>query len=249
MIRKSLQSRASSRATMRPEDNYDTEEEEEDRAASLRTDWKAYEADIQRNKSVLMRSHPGVDRARIQNRGGPSRPPPQSFGSSSSNPYSPISPTSTNSATSPASPGFTALESPASPSHTLLPALSARATLGDDLAIVTLTHVAGISLADPRCNEESGSVEKNKLKNRIIIRDLVVEVLNLELARAGFAHLPAQSLPSTADFVELLLTTDDKSLLEANHAQGLSKGGAEIPSANTNDTGLENILNRVGQRT
>lgn len=106
MIRKSLQSRASSRATMRPEDNYDTEEEEEDRATSLRTDWKAYEADIQRNKSTLMRSHPGVDRARIQNRGGSSRPPPQSFGSSSSNSYSPISPTSTNSATSPASPGI-----------------------------------------------------------------------------------------------------------------------------------------------
>jgi hypothetical protein len=105
IIRKSLQSRASSRATMRPEDNYDTEEEDEDRATSLRTDWKAYEADIQRNKSTLMRSHPGVDRARIQNRGGSSRPPPQSFGSSSSNPYSPISPTSTNSTTSPASPG------------------------------------------------------------------------------------------------------------------------------------------------
>ncbi|KAM0225804.1 hypothetical protein ACHAQD_000763 [Fusarium lateritium] len=87
IIRKSLQSRASSQATMRPEDNYDTEEEEEDRAASLRTDWKAYEANIQRNKSTLMRTHPGVDRARIQNGGGSSRPPPPSFGSSSSNPY------------------------------------------------------------------------------------------------------------------------------------------------------------------
>jgi hypothetical protein len=107
MIRKSLQSRASSRATGRPgDDNYDTEEE--DSSTSLRTDWKAYEADIQRNKSTLMRSHPGVDRTRIQTRGGSSssRPQPQSFLSSSTNPYSPTSPTSTISTPSPASPGI-----------------------------------------------------------------------------------------------------------------------------------------------
>ncbi|KAJ4271955.1 hypothetical protein NW762_000664 [Fusarium torreyae] len=107
IIRKSLQSRASSRATMRTEDlNYDTEEEE--RNTSLRTDWKAYEADIQRNKSTLMRSHPGVDRARIQTRAGSSssRPQSHSFGSSSTNPYSPISPTSSNTSTSPASPAI-----------------------------------------------------------------------------------------------------------------------------------------------
>lgn len=106
IIRKSLQSRASSRATTRPEDEtYDTEEE--DSSTSLRTDWKAYEADIQRNKSTLMRCHPGVDRARIQTRAGSSssRPQPQSFGSSSTNPYSPISPTTSNSTPSPASPG------------------------------------------------------------------------------------------------------------------------------------------------
>ena len=107
MIRKSLKSRVSSRATGRPEDeNYDTEEE--DSNTSLRTDWKAYEADIQRNKSTLMRSHPGVDRTRIQTRGGSSssRPLPQSFGSSSTNPYSPTSPTSTISTPNPASPGI-----------------------------------------------------------------------------------------------------------------------------------------------
>lgn len=109
MIRKSLQSRTSSRTTTRPEDNnYDTEEEDSGTSTSLRTDWKAYEADIQRNKSTLMRSHPGVDRARIQTRAGSSssRPPPQSFGSSSMNPYSPVSPTISESTSSPASPGF-----------------------------------------------------------------------------------------------------------------------------------------------
>ncbi|KAF4962699.1 hypothetical protein FSARC_9260 [Fusarium sarcochroum] len=109
IIRKSLQSRASSRATMRTDDfNYDTEEEEEERNTNLRTDWKAYEADIQRNKSTLMRSHPGVDRARVQTRAGSSsnRPQPQSFGSSSTNSYSPISPTSSNTPTSPASPAI-----------------------------------------------------------------------------------------------------------------------------------------------
>ncbi|KAF4455003.1 hypothetical protein F53441_2564 [Fusarium austroafricanum] len=98
IIRKSLQSRASSRATVRDEDHNDTEEE--DRSTGLRTDWKAYEADIQRNKSTLMRSHPGVDRSRIQARAGSSsRPQPQSFSSSSTNPYSSISPTTSNATT------------------------------------------------------------------------------------------------------------------------------------------------------
>ncbi|CEI64263.1 hypothetical protein FVEN_g11113 [Fusarium venenatum] len=108
MIRKSLQSRTSSRTTARPEDNNNYDTEEEDSSTSLRTDWKAYEADIQRNKSTLMRSHPGVDRARIQTRAGSSssRPQPQSFGSSSTNPYSPTSPTMSESTSSPASPGF-----------------------------------------------------------------------------------------------------------------------------------------------
>ncbi|OBS26661.1 hypothetical protein FPOA_00603 [Fusarium poae] len=108
MIRKSLQSRASSRTTARPEDNNNYETEEEDSSTSLRTDWKAYEADIQRNKSTLMRSHPGVDRTRIQTRAGSSssRPLPQSFGSSSTNPYSPTSPTMSDSMSSPVSPGF-----------------------------------------------------------------------------------------------------------------------------------------------
>ncbi|KAF5544091.1 hypothetical protein FMEXI_6727 [Fusarium mexicanum] len=104
IIRKSLQSRASSRATVRQEDGDDTEEE--DRNTSLRTDWKAYEADIQRNKSTLMRRHPGVDRSRIQTHAGSSssRPQPQSFSSSSTSPYSPPSPTTSTSTTSPASP-------------------------------------------------------------------------------------------------------------------------------------------------
>jgi hypothetical protein len=108
MIRKSLQSRASSRTTGRPQDNDNYDTEEEDSSTSLRTDWKAYEADIQRNKSTLMRCHPGVDRTRIQTRAGSSssRPQPQSFGSSSTNPYSPISPTMSDSTSSPASPGF-----------------------------------------------------------------------------------------------------------------------------------------------
>ncbi|KAF5021822.1 hypothetical protein F66182_6115 [Fusarium sp. NRRL 66182] len=103
MIRKSLQSRASSRATMRPDEyNYDTEEEDDSK--SLRTDWKAYEADIQRNKSVLMRSHPGVDRTRAAGSSS-QRPQPQSFESSSTNPHSPTSPTPSSTPTSPASPG------------------------------------------------------------------------------------------------------------------------------------------------
>ncbi|RGP79745.1 hypothetical protein FLONG3_2189 [Fusarium longipes] len=52
IIRKSLQSRTSSRVAVRPEDNnYETEED--DSSTSLRTDWKAYEADIQRNKSMI----------------------------------------------------------------------------------------------------------------------------------------------------------------------------------------------------
>ncbi|KAF4983252.1 hypothetical protein FZEAL_1290 [Fusarium zealandicum] len=97
MIRKSLQSRASSRATDRVPDEFlndhsDDDEEEEERNPSLKKDWKAYEADIQRNRSTLMRSHPGVKRPTAQSRAGSSsskRPPPYSFGSSSTSPRSP----------------------------------------------------------------------------------------------------------------------------------------------------------------
>ncbi|KAI6761627.1 hypothetical protein HG531_002180 [Fusarium graminearum] len=245
MIRKSLQSRTSSRTTTRPEDNnYDTEEEDSGTSTSLRTDWKAYEADIQRNKSTLMRSHPGVDRARIQTR-------------------------------------LATLESPASSSHALLPAQATRAALSDDLAVVSLAHVAGVSLADTGCDKESGGVEKDKLKDGVVVRELVMqnsgqdlcvlrrllargdcvegmgaqakvarvhsEVFNLELSRAGLVDLPAQGVASTADFVEILLTTNDEGFLETSHAQRLSKGRTKISSANTNDTSLENILDRVSQ--
>lgn len=108
MIRKSLASRASSRTTTRvsqgkapqEEDEKDDSEEdsEEDRPTnkhnqdSLKTDWKAYEADLQRNRSVLIRRHPGVDR---------------SGGSSSKAPLSPITATSPTSPTSHMSPPFT----------------------------------------------------------------------------------------------------------------------------------------------
>ncbi|RSM16408.1 hypothetical protein CEP52_000006 [Fusarium oligoseptatum] len=51
MIRKSLQSRASSRATDRAREDYeDGDTEEEERNPGLKSDWKAYEADIQRNR-------------------------------------------------------------------------------------------------------------------------------------------------------------------------------------------------------
>lgn len=48
----------------------------------------------------------------------------------------------------PLSPGLAALEGPASSSDTLFPALPTRAALSDDLAVIPLTHVAGIGLAD-----------------------------------------------------------------------------------------------------
>ncbi|KAJ3523161.1 hypothetical protein NM208_g12559 [Fusarium decemcellulare] len=105
MIRKSLQSRASSRATDRICDEFENDgcdTEEEDRNPGLKSDWKAYEADIQRNRSTLMRSHPGVDRSgRV--RAGPSsrRPQRYSYGSSSTGPQSP---TLSSTPGSPASP-------------------------------------------------------------------------------------------------------------------------------------------------
>ncbi|KAI8718939.1 hypothetical protein NCS52_00674000 [Fusarium sp. LHS14.1] len=100
MIRKSLQSRASSRATDRVEfEDGDTEEEEHN--PGLKSDWKAYEADIQRNRSKLMRIHPGVDRSRA--RAGSSSKRPQPYPSSSANPQSP---TLSITPESPASPGI-----------------------------------------------------------------------------------------------------------------------------------------------
>lgn len=102
MIRKSLQSRASSRATDRVEfDDGDTEEEE--RNPGLKSDWKAYEADIQRNRSKLMRIHPGVDRSRARAGSSSKRPQPYPFPSSSANPQSP---TLSITPESPASPGI-----------------------------------------------------------------------------------------------------------------------------------------------
>ncbi|KAH7171030.1 hypothetical protein EDB81DRAFT_188105 [Dactylonectria macrodidyma] len=128
MIRKSLASRASSRTTDRvgkgkvpveddededDEEKDDDEEEEEEhtdrhRPGGLKTDWKAYEADLQRNRSVLIRRHPGVDR---------------SGGGSSTTPLSPItatSPTSPTSQTSLISPTFSLSPrpSPAPRQHT-----------------------------------------------------------------------------------------------------------------------------------
>ncbi|KAM5355926.1 hypothetical protein ACJ41O_002572 [Fusarium nematophilum] len=109
MIRKSLQSRASSRATDRARDEFSPDQyndsEEEERNPGLKSDWKAYEADLQRNRSTLIRSHPGVDRAAARTHGGPSsrRPQPYSYGSSSTNPRSP---TLSSTPESPVSPGI-----------------------------------------------------------------------------------------------------------------------------------------------
>ncbi|KAM0427536.1 hypothetical protein ACHAPT_007496 [Fusarium lateritium] len=102
MIRKSLQSRASSRATDRyDDDGGDTEEEE--RNPGLKNDWKAYEADIQRNRSKLMRIHPGVDRSGARAGSSSKKPQPYPFPSSSANPQSP---TLSSTPESPASPGI-----------------------------------------------------------------------------------------------------------------------------------------------
>ncbi|KAH7163144.1 hypothetical protein B0J13DRAFT_30686 [Dactylonectria estremocensis] len=121
MIRKSLASRASSRTTNRgskgkapmedgdeeeDEEKDDDEEDEEEPArgrhpAGLKTDWKAYEADLQRNRSVLIRRHPGVDR---------------SGGGSSMTPLSPIIATTPTSPTSPTSLISPTISSPPRPS-------------------------------------------------------------------------------------------------------------------------------------
>ncbi|KAK7422615.1 hypothetical protein QQZ08_009421 [Neonectria magnoliae] len=105
MIRKSLASRASSRTTTTTrkskgkgpleaegmDDDDDTEKLDNERISdSLKTDWKAYEADLQRNRSVLIRRHPGVDRSNIDG--------------SVTTPLSPLSPISPTSPTSPTSP-------------------------------------------------------------------------------------------------------------------------------------------------
>ncbi|KAF7544751.1 hypothetical protein G7Z17_g9694 [Cylindrodendrum hubeiense] len=115
MIRKSLASRASSRTTNRvskgkapqrdgdDDDDDDDDEDDEEQPVnnrkpnSLKTDWKAYEADLQRNRSVLIRRHPGVDR---------------SAGGSSTTPLSPISATSPTSPTSLMSSTFSASPRP-----------------------------------------------------------------------------------------------------------------------------------------
>ncbi|RSL49233.1 hypothetical protein CEP54_012514 [Fusarium duplospermum] len=102
MIRKSLQSRASSRATDRVREDFDDgDTEEEERNPGLKSDWKAYEADIQRNRSKLMRCHPGVDRSRARAGSSSKRPQPYPSPSSSANPQSP---TLSSTPESPASP-------------------------------------------------------------------------------------------------------------------------------------------------
>lgn len=104
MIRKSLQSRTSSRATDRMTEAYDDgDTEEEERNPGLKSDWKAYEADIQRNRSRLMRIHPGVDRSRARAGSSSKRPQPYPCPSSSANPQSP---TLSITPESPASPGI-----------------------------------------------------------------------------------------------------------------------------------------------
>jgi hypothetical protein len=105
MIRKSLASRASSRTTamdkgkgIAPLEDDDTngidDDSEEDidderNPASLKSDWKAYEADLQRNRSVLIRRHPGIDR---------------SSASASTAPLTPISSTPSTTPTTPMTP-------------------------------------------------------------------------------------------------------------------------------------------------
>ncbi|RSL76704.1 hypothetical protein CEP51_009719 [Fusarium floridanum] len=106
MIRKSLQSRASSRATDRVTEDYeDGDTEEEERNPGLKSDWKAYEADIQRNRSTLMRCHPGIDRSRVRAGSSSKRPQPYPYPSPSSS-ANPQSPTLSITPESPASPGI-----------------------------------------------------------------------------------------------------------------------------------------------
>ncbi|KAI5465999.1 hypothetical protein BGZ63DRAFT_420526 [Mariannaea sp. PMI_226] len=93
MIRKSLASRTSTRTTMDEEDdstrawqeeqnsnnndiNGDDSEEDSNgpNCDNLRSDWKAYEANLQRNRSVLIRTHPGIDRSAGSSSRAPSCP-------------------------------------------------------------------------------------------------------------------------------------------------------------------------------
>lgn len=75
IIRKSLASRASSSGTFRlapdaPQHQtqpHDYDDTDEDTQAGLRCDWKAFEADLQRNRSTLIRRHPGVDHSTATN--------------------------------------------------------------------------------------------------------------------------------------------------------------------------------------
>lgn len=127
MIRKSLASRASSRTcttgkdkgkgTATPVDVADVDDDSEEsleddeegnNPASLKSDWKAYEADLQRNRSVLIRRHPGIDRS------------PDSAGSA------PLTPSSSTCSASPTTP-MTSLSIPsAAPSPRASPVPSNR---------------------------------------------------------------------------------------------------------------------------
>lgn len=121
MIRKSLASRASSRTTamdkgkgIAPLDDENTngidDDSEEDldgerNSASLKSDWKAYEADLQRNRSVLIRRHPGIDR---------------SPASASTAPLTSISSTPSTTPTTPMTP-MTTMSLPSTTSHRASP--------------------------------------------------------------------------------------------------------------------------------
>lgn len=97
MIRKSLASRASSWATVRIQEDtpqhhtHDTGSETEDSRnnSGLRYDWKAYEANLQRNQSTLIRRHPGVNPSTANSRGGCSSNQQYSFASSPKPPQLP----------------------------------------------------------------------------------------------------------------------------------------------------------------
>src|SRR5688572_16445074 len=78
-------------------------------------------------------------------------------------------------------PGFATFQSPASPSQALLPALTARSPLFDDLSIVARTHVARVRLADTGDDEQRSRVDEHELEDRVVGRKLVVQNLGQNL--------------------------------------------------------------------
>lgn len=80
------------------------------------------------------------------------------------------------------------------------------------------------------------------------ITRLYLEVLDEGLAAGGLVlNHPAVGAAGAADLVELLLAAHDQGFPGAGDLEGLGEGGSEVPPGDADDTGLEQVLDGVGE--